>query len=342
MRKTLKDVAKKAGVSIAVASRALGNYGYVSKETQEKVLKVAEKIGYQPDIIARSLMTQKTHTIGIIISDITTLFFTSAVRGIEDIARENGYNVILCNSDEDLQKETEYLKVVYEKKMDGLVISMAAKSNSYLKKLIRGGLPVVLLDRGPKEIKAAKITVDNVSGAYEAVNHLIKLGRRRIGVINGIAGVMTSDERFEGYKKALQDNDIPIDPELIKYGEFRMERARQVTQQVIKTKNPPDALFVTNEIMTTGTLLALNENNVRIPEEIAIVGFDDPVWAPLMKPPLTTVKQPSYSVGTIACQTLLQIINKGSKEKISQEDIVLKPKLIVRESCGEKIVKKDS
>lgn len=340
MRKTLKDVAKKAGVSTAVASRALGSYGYVSKEAREKVLKVAEKIGYQPDIIARSLMTRKTHTIGIIISDITTLFFTSAVRGIEDVARENGYNVILCNSDENLEKETEYLKVIYEKRVDGLIISMSAKSNSYLKKLIRGGLPVVLLDRGPKEIKATKVIVDNLSGAYEAVNHLIKLGRRRIGVINGIAGVTTSDERFEGYKRALKDNDILIDPELVKYGEFKMEKARQVAQQVIKMKNPPDALFVTNEVMTTGALLALNENNVRIPQEIAIVGFDDPVWAPLMKPPLTAVRQPSYSVGTIAFQTLLQIINKGDRGKTSEEEIVLKAKLIARGSCGEKLFKK--
>ena len=340
MRKTLKDVAKKAGVSTAVASRALGSYGYVSKEAREKVLKVAEKIGYQPDAIARSLMTQKTHTIGIIISDITTLFFTSAVRGIEDVARRDGYNVILCNSDENLQKETEYLKVIYEKKVDGLIISMSAKTNSYLKKLIRGGLPVVLLDRGPKEIKATKVIIDNVSGAYEAVNHLIKLGRRRIGVINGIAGVTTSDERFEGYKRALKDNDILVDPELVKYGEFKMEKTRQVTRQFIEMTHPPDALFVTNEVMTTGALLALNENNVRIPEEIAIVGFDDPVWAPLMKPPLTAVRQPSYSVGTIACQTLLQIINKGDRERTSEEEIVLKPKLITRESCGEKLFKK--
>ena len=340
MRKTLKDVAEKAGVSTAVASRALGNYGYVSKEAQKRVLKAAEEIGYQPDIIARSLMTEKTYTIGVVISDITTLFFTSAVRGIEDIARENGYNVILCNSDENLQKETEYLKVVYEKKVDGLIISISAKNNSYLKKLIRGGLPVVLLDRGPKEIKVTKIVVDNILGAYEAVNHLIRLGRRRIGVINGITGTMTSDERFEGYKKALQDNDIRIDPELVKYGEFKMEKARESAQQFVRMKNPPDALFVTNEVMTTGALLALNENNVRIPEEIAIVGFDDPVWAPLMKPALTAVRQPSYSVGTIACQALLQTINKGNRGRTFQEEIVLKPKLVIRESCGEKLSKK--
>ena len=141
-------------------------------------------------------------------------------------------------------------------------------------------------------------------------------------------------------KKALQDNDIRIDPELVKYGEFKIEKAGESAQEFVKMKNPPDALFVTNEVMTTGTLLALNENNVRIPEEIAIVGFDDPVRAALMTPALTAVRQPSYSVGTIACQALLGIINKGNRGRTSQEGIVIKPKLVIRESCGEKLSKK--
>ncbi len=336
MRKTLKNVADKAGVSTAVASRVLGNYGYASKEARRRVLRAAEKIGYQTDIIARSLITHKTYTIGVVISDITTLFFTSAVRGIEDVARENDYTVILCNSDENLRKETEYLEVVYEKKVDGLIISVSAENNNYLEKLIRGGLPVVLLDRGPKRIKATKVVVDNILGSCEAVNHMIKLGHRRVGVINGIDGTMTSNERLEGYKKALQDNDIAIDPELIKYGEFNMEKARESVQEFLRMENPPNALFVANEVMTVGALLALNENNIRIPEEMAIVGFDDPIWARLTRPALTAVRQPSYSVGIIACQALLQKMNKGGRGKISEEEIILRPKLVIRESCGEK------
>jgi len=340
MRKTLKDVAEKAGVSISVASRVLGNYGYVSEETRRKVLEIAKEIGYQPDVVARSLKTKQTYSIGVIISDITTFFFTSVVRGIEDVANQNGYNVTLCNSDEDPDKESEYLKVLYGRKVDGLIISATGKNTVYLKKLIRAGMPVVLLDRGIKDIETTEVLIDNREGAYRAVNHLISLGHKRIGIINGIRGIMTTEERFEGYRKALQENGIPLEDELIKYGDFRVEKGKEAMEEFIKMANSPTAIFVSNETMTTGALLALKENKVKIPQDIAIVGFDDPVWAPLIDPPLTAVRQPSYSIGTIACQVLLQKIRKSNRGRPLHEEIVLKPKLIVRESCGEKLKEK--
>ena len=340
MRKTLKHVAEKAGVSISVASRVLGNYGYVSEETRRKVLEIAKEIGYQPDVVARSLKTKQTYSIGVIISDVTTFFFTSVVRGIEDVANQNGYNVTLCNSDEDPDKEIEYLKVLYGRKVDGLIISPTGKNTAYLKKLIRAGMPVVLLDRGIKDIETTEVLIDNREGAYRAVNHLICLGRKRIGIINGIRGIMTSEERFEGYRKALQENGIPLEDELIKHGDFRIEKGKEAMEEFIKMANPPSAIFVSNETMTTGALLALKENKVNIPQDIAIVGFDDPVWAPLIDPPLTAVRQPSYSIGTIACQALLQKLRKNNRGRSLHEEIVLKPKLIVRESCGEKLEEK--
>ncbi len=334
MRKTLKNVAEKAGVSISVASRVLGRYGYVSQETRRKVLEIAKKIGYQPDMVARSLKTKQTYSIGVIISDITTSFFTSVVRGIEDVANQNGYNVTLCNSDEDPDKESEYLRVLYGRKVDGLVISSTGRNTAYLKRLIRADLPVVLLDRGIKDIETTEVLIDNREGAYQAVNHLIGLGHKRIGIINGIKGITTSEERFEGYKKALQKNGIPLEGTLIKYGDFRIEKGREAMEKFIKMVNPPSAVFVSNEVMTTGALLALKENNVKIPQDIALAGFDDPIWAALIEPPLTAVRQPSYSVGTIACQSLLQKIRKSNRGRPFHEEIVLKPKLIIRQSCG--------
>jgi len=336
MRKTLKDVAGKAGVSIAVASRVLGNYGYVSEETRVKVLKAAQEIGYQPDILARGLKTKKTYSIGVIISDITTFFFTSVVRGIEDVTSQNGYNVTLCNSDEDPQKEKEYLEELYRRKVDGIILSATGKNVSFLKKLIRGGMPVVLVDRKLEEIDTIQIVVDNKWGAYEAVEHLIKLGYRRIGVINGLREIMTSEERFSGYCQALKEKGLSVEKELIKHADFRMEKGKKVMLEFLGMRNPPEAVFVTNEAMTTGALLALREKKVKIPDDMAIVGFDDPVWAPLIDPPLTAVRQPSYSIGTIACQTLLQKMGKTGRGRPLHEEIVLKPKLIIRESCGEK------
>jgi DNA-binding LacI/PurR family transcriptional regulator len=336
MRKTLKDVAEKAGVSVAVASRVLGNYGYVSEGTRIKVLKIAQEIGYQPDILARGLKTKKTYSIGVIISDITTFFFTSVVRGIEDVASQSGYNVTLCNSDEDPQKEKKYLEELYRRGVDGIILSATGKNLTFLKKLTRGGMPVVLVDRRLNEIDTIQIVVDNKWGAYEAMEHLIKLGYRRIGVINGLRGIMTSEERFSGYCQALEENGFKVDPELVKYGDFRMEKGKQAMLEFLEMKSPPEAIFVTNEVMTTGALLALREKKVRIPDDIAIVGFDDPVWAPLIEPPLTSVRQPSYSIGTIASQTLLQKIANRGRGRPAHEEIVLKPKLIIRESCGEK------
>ena len=336
MRKTLKDVAMKAGVSIAVASRVLGNYGYVSEENRLKVLKAAREIGYQPDVLARGLKTKKTYSIGVIISDVTTFFFTSVVRGIEDVASQGGYHVTLCNADEDPQKEKGYLEELYKRKVDGIILSATGKNLSLVKKLIRSGMPIVLVDRKIDKLDTTQVVVDNKEGAYEAVKHLIKLGYQRIGVINGIKGIWTSEQRFAGYLDALEESELKIKPELIKYGDFRVEGSKKAMVEFLGMKNPPEAVFVTNEAMTTGALLAMKEKKVKIPDDIAIVGFDDPIWAPLIEPPLTAVRQPSYSIGTIACQALLQRIEKTNRGRSVHEEIVLKPKLTIRKSCGEK------
>jgi len=336
-RITLKDVAKEAGVSPTIVSRVLNNYGSFSEETKSKVLKAVKKLNYKPDAIARSLRTKHTKAIGVIISDVVTFFFTTLVRGIEDVASQSDYSVILCNSDEDLIKEREYLSALYERGIDGLIISPSPGNDSYLKKLARGGIPLVLVDRRIRGLKVPTVTVDNEAGAYEAVSYLINLGHKRIGIITGLKGVTTSKERLAGYKKALKEHYLPEDPELIKSGEYRREKAKEVTEKFLKMKNPPTALFVSNEPMTNGALLALRENKVKIPEEMSIIGFDDPVWAPITNPALTCVSQPSYSIGTLACQSLLKEIKGTIRSKTPPEDIVLKPKLVIRESCGERI-----
>ena len=337
MRKTLKDVAREAGVSIAVASRGLGSYGYVSRKSREKVLRAAKKIGYQPDQIAKGLRTRKTYTIGLIISDITNTWFTTVVRAIEDVAEQNGYNLILCNTDENQEKETRYLRVLQSKKVDGLIIACTGEKSPYLKRLIRGGLPIILIDRKLKGFHVTQVIIDNEFGAYEAVKHLINLGHKRIGVINGHPRTTPGEERFKGYKRALAENNIFLDPALVKYGDFRIEKARKGCQELIKVKNPPTAIFVANNVMVMGTYQKLKENNIKIPEEIAVVGFDDPEWASLMQPSLTTVRQPRHSIGTMACQVLLQRIRKNERRRLSDEEIVLRPKLIIRKSCGTKL-----
>lgn len=339
-RITLKDVAREAEVSVTIVSRVLNNYGSFSERTKSKVLKAVKELNYKPNAIARSLKTKQTKAIGVIISDVVTFFFTTLVRGIEDVASQSGYSVILCNSDESLVKEREYLSALYERGIDGLIISPSPGNDSYLKKLARGGTPLVIVDRRIRGLRVATVTVDNESAVYEAVAHLISLGHRRIGIITGLKGVTTSEERLSGYQKALKEHHLPQGPELIKAGDYRTEKAREATEEFLKMKNPPTALLVSNEPMTNGALLALKENKVKIPEEMSIIGFDDPVWAPLTNPALTTVSQPSYCMGTLACQSLLKEIKGIGRSKTPPEGIVLKPKLIIRESCAERITEK--
>ena len=336
-RPTLKQVAEKAGVSLGMAGRVLGNYGYYSDSTKKKVLDAAKAISYTPNVIARSLRTRVTKTIGVLISDITTFFWTTLVRGIQDKAGKEGFSVILCNSDEDSKNEQLYLSTLFERSVDGLIVSPTPHNHSYLKKLSRGMVPIVLVDRRVKGLRVPTIKTDNQAGAYEAASHLISLGHDRIAIITGIQGVETSDERFAGYRQALREKGIPLRKTLIKEGNFQKDQAFSATKEFLRMKRPPSAIFVCNEPMVSGCILALKDSGLRIPEDIAVIGFDDPIWASYTDPPLTTVSQPSYTMGILAFDYILAQISNKRKDSKYLEDIILKPTLVVRESCGTRL-----
>jgi LacI family transcriptional regulator len=333
-RATLRDVARRAGVSAGMAGRVLGNYGSFSESTRRKVLSAAKAVEYTPNIIARSLRTRLTKTIGVLISDITTFFWTTLTRGIQDRAAKENFSIILCNSDEESHSEKAFLTTLIERNIDGLIISPTLDNHSYLRKLSRSLIPLVLVDRKIKGLHVPTIRVDNQTGAYDAVRHLIGLGHERIAIIKGIDGVETSDERYAGYAKALNESGIPIRVSLVKEGRFLKDRAFAVTKELIRMKRGPSAIFVCNEPMVSGSMIALKESGVRIPEDIALIGFDDPVWAAYTDPPLTTVSQPSYAMGMLAFDYLLAQIMKPDKNDKYVEDVVLKPTLIVRKSCS--------
>jgi len=331
-RLTIREVAKKAGVSSSTASRALGNYGYVSDNTRQVVTRVAKELDYQPDMLAKGFRLTRMPYIGVIISDITNAFFTKVLRGIDDVAEPSGYNVILCNTDEDPEKEKRYLQLLYNRKTAGLIICDSGKNESNLRKLIKKKFPIVLLDRKKRRVQTTQVVVDNKGGAYAAVSHLIRMGHRRIGMIKGLDGISPNEERFQGYKNALLENNIPFEAKLVKSGEFRLEKTMEATKELITMPNRPTALFIANGVMTMAAFLVIREANLRVPDDIAIVGFDDPAWAVLLEPPLTAVSQPDYAMGVIACQSLLQKIKRPEMPKY--EAIVLQPVLNIRGSCG--------
>ena len=333
-RPTLRDVARKAGVSAGMAGRVLGNYGSYSEQTRRKVRAAAKAVQYSPNVIARALRTRHTRTVGVLIPDITTFFWTTMVRGIQDRAARDGFSIVLCNSDEESHNEKAYLRTLVERSIDGLIICPTLDNHSFLSKLSRGGTPVVLVDRKVPGLRAPTIRVDNRAGAGEAITHLARLGHTRIAIIKGIDGVETSDERFEGYAEALRENGLTVRSSLVKEGRFLKDQAISATRELLKMKERPSAIFVCNEPMASGCMLALKESGIRVPQEISLIAFDDPVWAEYTSPPLTTVSQPSYTMGMLAFDYLLARITDREKKGQYLQDVVLKTTLVLRESCA--------
>lgn len=328
---TLKDVARKAGVSVATAARALGGYGYASARARERVLRVARQLDYTPNALARGMVKKRTHAIGVIVSDNANPFFAAVVRGIEDVVRRQGYAVILCNADEDPAKEDLYLRILREKQVDGLLLAPSGRASPHLRRWLRNGVPMVLVDRRLEGIPADAALVDSLEGARTAVSHLLVLGHRRIGIISGPTRVFTGQERLAGYLAALEAAGVRADPALAREGDFKQESGYRLARAFLEMKRRPTALFVANNLMTIGAMLALKEANVRIPQEMAIVGFDDMDWASILTPTLTAVAQPAYALGTNAAQLLMQRLENPSRPA---QEIVLKTRLVVRESCG--------
>jgi LacI family transcriptional regulator len=328
---TIHDIAKRAHVSIATVSAVVNSSAYVSPSLKERVLEALEELDYHPDEIARSLKSKRTRTLGLIISDITNPFFTAVVRGVEDVANRSGYAVILCNTDEDPDKERTYLKVLRSRRVDGLIMAPSVGKKSCAENLRFQNIPVVFIDRVPATCCTDAVVVDNVGGAFEAVAHLIKLGHRRIGIITGLQKISTTQERLEGYTNAFRTHKLRINKEWIKEGNSRLSGGYEKGLELLETRNRPSAIFVTNNLMTIGLMKAIVEKGLSCPEDISVVGFDDFDWAGVFRPRLTAVSQPTYEMGSKAAELLVSRI--AGKKGGGSERINLSPTLIIRDSC---------
>ncbi|GCE03461.1 LacI family DNA-binding transcriptional regulator [Dictyobacter aurantiacus] len=329
---TIKDVAAHAGVSVATVSAVLNANKYVSPELAQRVHASVEALGYERNSLAQSLKTQTSHTIGLIISDIMNPFFTHVVRGVEDVANQHGYALILGNTDEDPEKEKNYIRLLESKRVDGLILAAAAGDHTYLRPLPQQRLPLVSLDRSLFEWGIDSILIDNMAGARKAVEHLIQLGHQHIGIITGIAGITTTQERLAGYKLALASHNIPIEPTLIASANSRIEGGAYAARQLLtQAAVRPTALFAMNGLLAIGVLHTLKELELRCPEDIALVSFDDFAWSSVLRPYLTVVSQPTYEMGQKAAQILFERLEKRNA---SPQEVRLQANLIIRESCG--------
>ncbi|WP_430898275.1 MULTISPECIES: LacI family DNA-binding transcriptional regulator [unclassified Paraflavitalea] len=330
---TIKDIAKALGVSTSTVSRALRDSYEISPETKQMVIECAERLNYRPNPIAQSLKEKRTRSIGVVVCEIANNFFSQIINGIESIAYDKGYNVIISQSHESYEREIMDLQYLTSRSVDGLLISLSTETSdvSHLKALNEKGLPIVLFDRVSSEINAPSVVIDNFKGAYEATEHLIFNGYRRIAAISNSEFLSISNERIAGYKQALENYGIAVDPQLIKhcfYGGMIYSEIEEAVNELMVLKQKPDAVFTASDKLTTGCLKTIKRRGLRVPEEIAIIGFSNTEIAELIEPHLSVIRQPALEMGQSAIQLLLQQIE--SKRPITQiEKRVLSPELIL-------------
>lgn len=330
MAASIKDVAKEAGVSIATVSRVLNDVDVVNEDTKKKVLEAIEKLDYRPNIVARSLKTQRTRTIGIVIPDISSQFYSEIVRGAEDVSNIYDYNVILCNTDLDTDKEVEYIKVLKEKMVDGVIYMSTSLQPNILNLIKNLQIPTVLVETTDENNTLPSVTIDNERAAGDAIDFLIKNGNKKIAFIGSEKdGYNASTLRFKGYKDALQRNDLEFDEGVVKFGGYKAKDGYEIMKELIKDREF-NAVFCNSDEVAMGAINALRENGIEVPEQVDVLGFDNIYAASIFYPKLTTVEQPMYDMGSVGMRMLIKVINK---KKLDQEHFVLEHRLVIRDSC---------
>ncbi|WP_372681711.1 LacI family DNA-binding transcriptional regulator [Desulfosarcina sp.] len=326
----IKDVADAAGVSTATVSRVLANKPHVRQEVKARVMKVVKKLNYRPNRVARSLRSQKSSIIGLIVSDIENPFFQQVGRAVEDAAHEQGYSVMLCNNDEDPDKERRYLHLIRDENLAGIILSPTRHTADNFSETAELNIPMVVIDRRVSDAEVDNIMIDNVQAAETITTHLIEHGYRRIGAIFGI-GSTTGRERREGFVQALKAHDLQPSTDWVKYANPREDDGFDTTLKLLQLPDPPEAILTSNSLLAAGALRALRESKKTIPEEVAFASFDETTWAKLVLPALTVIKQPTYEIGRTATELLINRIQDPTR---STREVTLKSKLIIRQSCG--------
>ncbi len=328
----IQDVAKQAGVSISTVSRVLNGTAKVNDEVKKRVEACILALAYQPNQAARSLRTNRSKIIGLLISDIQNPFFMQLIQGVEEEALRHEYSLILCNSNENAQREQQYLDVLYSERVAGAIIVPTRErlGDTILNKFRERHIPIVAVDRRVKDKDVDAVLVDNVRGAREAIAHLISNGYSRIGAITGPLNVTTGRDRLEGYRQALREAGIPHDPSLERSGTFDAATGRKLTAELLKLQPAIDALFIGNNLLTLGALDALHTHNLQVPKDIGLVGYDETYWSSLGSLSLTTVMQPAYELGCAAALRLFQHLQNPAIQ--SRQEVILAPLLMVRGS----------
>lgn len=329
---TIRDVAKRAGVSTATVSHVLNGTRFVSDETRLAVTEAIHALSYHPSAIARSLSLRRTYTIGMVASHTTSVFFGEMSRGVIDAISPQGYKLLLCSTEDDPVLVEEYLRILLGRTVDGFLTAAVSQNATTLRLLATANVPVVFVDLTFAGMLGPFVGVDNTGGMHLAVSHLVRHGHRRIGLLAGPADMSSMHERLSGYRRALGDHGIPFDERLVRFCKLTVAAGCAAAVDLLRDMPLPVALIGNDNNMLLGIMRALAELDLRCPDDVAVLGFDEHPWASVMTPPITVVRQPSYEIGRVAGVMLIKML---AGEPVDVACTRLQPELIVRESCGE-------
>jgi len=327
---TINDVAIRAGVSKTTVSHVLNATRFVEEETRQKVLQAIQELNYRPSAAARSLTTKRTGTVGIVVSDISNPFFGELLLGVEEVLRPHNYALMICNTNEILEYEANYLDLLLNQRVDGIIAAATSQPWEELSNAEVQHTPIVFVDRTFENHPDYYVGVDNKAGAYQGTQYLVKCGYRKIGILAGLDRLSTMRERLDGYCQALQDAGLPINKEWIIPSQLSVDGGRQAMRELFSQPDLPEAVFINNNLLALGALLEMRELSLRCTEDIGIVSFDDHPWAAVSCPPLTVVRQPTRKLGQSAAEMIIALIND---QPVLEKRITLDCEILERQSC---------
>jgi LacI family transcriptional regulator len=329
---TIREVAKRAGVSPITVSRVVNNSDYVNQATKKRVQAAIRQMGYVPNTLARSLRSRRTSTLALVLTDITNPFWTTVARGAEDAASKAGFSMMLGNTDESEEKQGRYITALLEKRIDGILFVPVGNTSAVIRMVKRQNVPVVVLDRRISGAKADVVRCDSEGGAFKLTKLLLSLGHRRIAVLSGPGNISTAEDRVHGYQRALSEQGVPLQSELMQYGRFTVESGAEMADRMLRLAPRPTAIFAGNNFIAIGALKAVQEARLRVPEDVALVGFDDLPANLTIAPFLTVAKQPAYEMGKGAAELLLARL--AGKAPRGYQEMVLPTEIEIFQSSG--------
>ncbi|AJY76426.1 catabolite control protein A [Paenibacillus beijingensis] len=334
MTVTIYDVAREAGVSMATVSRVVNNNPNVKPQTRKKVYEAIERLGYRPNAVARGLASKKTTTVGVVIPDISNSIFAEVARGIEDIANMYHYNIILCNADKKKDKEIRVINTLLEKQVDGLLFMGGTVTDEHLQAFKTANVPVVLCATTDEKGTIPSVDIDHEAAAYDAVKTLINQGHTKIAMISGtLQDPANGYARFHGYKRALEESGISYDEDLVRIGNYRYESGVEAMKHFLDRSDKPTAVFSATDEMAIGTIHAIQDEGLKVPDDISVISVDNSRMASMVRPQLSAVAQPMYDIGAVSMRLLTKLMKK---ENVELSKVVLPHEVVARQSVGAK------